>query len=71
MEHFKKLDCGCYIGFDVNHKPMWGKQCSLHSASEAMYEALQSMVEKYGFEASRKNREVARAKLALARARAK
>jgi len=36
-----------------------------------MYEALQSMVEKYGFEASRKNREVARAKLALARARAK
>ena len=40
MEDFTELDCGCYVGFDVNHKPMWGKQCPLHKASKDMFEAL-------------------------------
>ena len=43
MEDFTKLDCGCYVGFDVYHKPMWGKQCPLHEASGAMYEALKEV----------------------------
>ena len=47
MEDFTKLDCGCYVGFDVYHKPMWGKQCPLHEASREMYEALK-LVDRWG-----------------------
>lgn len=43
MENFTKLDCGCHVGFNVNHKPMWGKQCPLHEASKDMYEALREL----------------------------
>lgn len=39
MENFTKMDCGCYVGFDVNHKPMWGKQCPLHKSAPLLYEA--------------------------------
>ncbi len=43
METFAKLDCGCYVGFDTNHKPIMGKQCPLHEASKDMYEALKKI----------------------------
>ena len=45
MEDFTKLDCGCHVGFDIYHKPMWGKQCPKHSATEDMYEALKAISE--------------------------
>ena len=43
MENFTQLDCGCYVGFDVYHEPMWGKKCPLHEAAPAMYEALKEL----------------------------
>jgi len=40
MEDFARMECGCYVGFNVRHKPMWGKQCPLHKSSPDLYEAL-------------------------------
>jgi len=43
MESFTKLDCGCYVGFDVHHKPIRGKQCPLHETASEMYQALKDI----------------------------
>lgn len=45
METFTKMACGCYVGFDVNHKPMWGKQCPLHDSAPKMYKVLKDIAE--------------------------
>ena len=44
MEEFTKLDCGCYVGFDVHHKPMWGKKCPKHNATDDLYEAFKGIL---------------------------
>ena len=48
MEGFAKLDCGCFVGFDVYHKPMWGKQCALHKSAPELYKALKEIYEGVG-----------------------
>ncbi len=45
MGYYTQLDCGCYVGFDVYHEPMWGKKCPLHEAAPAMYEALKKLID--------------------------
>ena len=44
MEDFTRIKCGCYVGFDVHNKPMWGKQCPIHKAAPDMYKALKRLI---------------------------